>query len=62
MLDRIFNHKIWLSDNSQNTGTINNTRKEICQKLPTEKKIGDMTVIDTPIDFSNTNIFKLHLY
>jgi len=51
MLDRIFNHKIWLSDNPQIIEAINSTRKEICQKLLTEGKIDDTQVIDNPINF-----------
>ncbi|HDN83588.1 MAG TPA: HNH endonuclease [Candidatus Altiarchaeales archaeon] len=50
-LDRIFNHKVWLSKNSDIIDAINSTRKEICQKLLTEGKIGDKHVMDTPIDF-----------
>jgi len=51
MLDRIFDHKVWLSSNPQVIDAINNTRKEICQKLLTEGKVDEKQVIETPIDF-----------
>jgi len=51
MLDRIFDHKVWLSNNPKIIDAINNTRKEICQKLLTEGKVDDEQVIETPIDF-----------
>ena len=51
MLDRIFNHRIWLSKNPEIINGINSTRKEICQILLTEGKIGDQQVIETPLDF-----------
>lgn len=51
MLDRIFDHKVWLISNPQVIDAINNTRKEICQKLLTEGKVDDKQVIETLIDF-----------
>ena len=51
MLDRIFDHKVWLSRDPQVINAINSTRKEICQKLLTEGIIDGRKVIETPIDF-----------
>ena len=51
MLDRIFNHKIWLLDNSRIINAIGSSKKEICQDLLLNGKVDGEKVIDTPLDF-----------
>ena len=51
MINRIIEHKIWLSKKYQIVNAINSTRKEICQKLLTEGKIEQNQVFDTPLNF-----------